>query len=47
MTQPGDLVFVNGRPEIVIEAEMIYRDGKPFYVAVRSEPLEQTEETAA
>ena len=39
MTKPGDLITVNGRPEIVVEAEMILRDGKPFYVALKSEPI--------
>jgi hypothetical protein len=30
---------VRGRPERVIEVKMILRDGKPFYVALRTEKL--------
>lgn len=43
MTQVGDLIHVGGRPEIVTEVEMIFRDGKPFYIALKSEPLAQEE----
>jgi hypothetical protein len=41
MTQVGDIIHVRGRPERVTEVEMIQRDGKPFYVALRSEPIEE------
>jgi hypothetical protein len=41
MTQVGDIITVRGREERVIEVEMILRDEKPFYVALRTEPVEQ------
>jgi hypothetical protein len=40
VTQVGDIIFTGGRPQRVVEAEMIYRDEKPFYVALRCEPAE-------
>ena len=47
MTQVGDIIHVRGRAERVVEIEMILRDGKPFYVALRTEPLEQESEAAS
>lgn len=47
MTQVGDLIHVRGRQEIVTEVEMIYRDEKPFYIALRSEPLKLEEAQGA
>jgi hypothetical protein len=43
MTEVGEIIFVRGRPERVIEVEMILRDGKPFYVALRTEKLKTVE----
>jgi hypothetical protein len=43
MTEVGDIVFVRGRAERVTEVDMIYRDGKPFYVALRTEKLKTVE----
>ena len=47
MTQVGELVTVRGRLERVVEVEMLLRDGKPFYVALRTEPLPEPEEAPA
>ncbi len=42
MTRVGELIYLNGRAERVIEAQMIYdAEGKPFYVALRTEPVEK------
>jgi hypothetical protein len=39
MSEVGEIITVRGRPERVTEVEMIYRDGKPFYVALTTEKL--------
>jgi hypothetical protein len=39
MTQLGDIITIRGRPERVVDVEMILRDGRPFYVALRSVPI--------
>lgn len=41
MSELGDTIFVRGKPERIIEKEMILRDGQPFYMALRTEPVKQ------
>jgi hypothetical protein len=45
VTRVGDIVHVRGRPERVTEVEMIFRDGRPFYVALRTERIEEPRES--
>jgi len=41
MTKVGEIIYLRGRPERVVEVEMILRDEKPFYVALRTEPIQE------
>jgi hypothetical protein len=45
VTQVGDVIHVRGRAERVTEVEMIFRDGQPFYVALRTERIEEPRES--